>query len=205
MSITKRFLDSEYEKKFNDAISIAEQRSLAAKETRKTYQQLGFVSYDQAMELAGNLGAELSEVLKENEELVDTLNEVLAMIKILAQFGPDSTDYFIAKQLMSPDTVNEVQALYAKAMDHQKRLQSRKGASARLENDKRLYAKEQVYKSWVEWTDGRADYGKRNSQADFARAMLKEWEGILVSQPSIEEWCRQWKRGENIPLIEPAQ
>lgn len=80
---------------------------------------------------------------------------------------------------------------------------ARKGASERLANDPKQYAKEQIYKAWIEWREGRAQYGKRNSQAAFASAMREKWD-VIENVRSIENWCRQWKKGENIPLIEPA-
>jgi len=156
--------------------------------------------------LAYHVRAEESQAegLREHEAVVETLNEVLALVRILTRFGPDSTDYFIAKQLMSPNVVNEVQGLYVKAMDHQKRLQSRKAAYARLENDPKQYAKERVYLAWKDWQAGKVEYGTRNSQAAFASSMQKKWD-ILDNVRSIENWCRDWKNGRNIPLIEPAQ
>lgn len=79
---------------------------------------------------------------------------------------------------------------------------SKKGAAAKLANDPRQHAKEDVYRHWQAWQAGTEPY---ESQAAFARAMLAEWSNVLKSQPSIEAWCRQWKKKKNIPLIEPAQ
>lgn len=70
-----------------------------------------------------------------------------------------------------------------------------------LATDARQKAKRFVYDCWRDWQDGKTTY---TGQAAFARDMLSKWEGVLKSQPSIENWCRQWKKGENIPLIEPA-
>lgn len=83
-------------------------------------------------------------------------------------------------------------------------MRARKGAFSKLENSPKQYAKEQIYKAWIEWREGRAQYGKRNSQAAFASAMREKWD-VIESVRSIENWCRDWKNGKNIPLIEPAQ
>lgn len=84
---------------------------------------------------------------------------------------------------------------------HSKR-QAKKGAAAKLANDRKQHAKSDVYNCWLAWQKGTESH---KGQAAFARAMLMKWSNVLESQPSIEAWCRQWKKGENIPLIEPAQ
>lgn len=76
----------------------------------------------------------------------------------------------------------------------------RAGGLARIENSLQEHAKEGVFAAWKKWINDSEQYGKRNSQADFSRAMLLQWDGILVSQETIKRWCREWPNGENLPL-----
>lgn len=63
-------------------------------------------------------------------------------------------------------------------------------AAARLSKDPKQRAKEWVFECWKDWQKRPDAYP---SQAAFARSMLEKELG-LTSQPSIEAWCREWKK-----------
>lgn len=73
-------------------------------------------------------------------------------------------------------------------------------AAARLSKDPKQKAKEWVFDCWKSWQDRPDSYP---SQAAFARSMLEKELG-LTSQPTIEAWCRAWKKQE-ADLAKPAQ
>ncbi|MCQ9615917.1 hypothetical protein L1889_03715 [Paenalcaligenes niemegkensis] len=74
----------------------------------------------------------------------------------------------------------------------------RAAAAARLLKDPKQKAKEWVLGCWKTWQVHPHLYP---SQAAFARSMLEKEIG-LTSQPTIEAWCREWKKAT---LTQPAQ
>src|SRR5690606_33116680 len=70
---------------------------------------------------------------------------------------------------------------------------ARQPAAAKLAKVPKQGAKRFVYECWRDWQDGKREYA---SQAKFARDMLDKKGDVLDSQPSIENWCRQWKKGK---------
>ncbi|VXC59829.1 hypothetical protein BURKHO8Y_240218 [Burkholderia sp. 8Y] len=76
-------------------------------------------------------------------------------------------------------------------------------AYQRHENDPKQQAKREVYGCWEDWKrrrSGGSDPYK--SKAAFARDMLGKFPA-LASQKVIEDWCREWERGE-IPASDVA-
>jgi len=66
---------------------------------------------------------------------------------------------------------------------------SRRGAQAKLANDPKQKAKEEVKQCWLLWQE---HPGRYKSKAAFAKDMLDKFGNILESQKVIEGWCRDW-------------
>lgn len=67
---------------------------------------------------------------------------------------------------------------------------SRTGALAKLANDPKQQAKEEVRQCWLLWKEKPLNY---KSKSAFAKDMLNKFD-ILESQKVIEGWCRDWDK-----------
>ncbi|WP_284465490.1 hypothetical protein [Diaphorobacter nitroreducens] len=63
------------------------------------------------------------------------------------------------------------------------------GAIARLKNDPKQAAKQDVRDCWERWQKNRHEY---KSKSAFAKAMLDKYES-LENQRVIERWCKEWE------------
>jgi hypothetical protein len=72
------------------------------------------------------------------------------------------------------------------------RLVGAKGNAVRWKNDPKVAQKEQVRQCWKAWQQKPTAY---RGKAAFARGMLDKYEH-LESQKKIEDWCREWEKGE---------
>lgn len=72
---------------------------------------------------------------------------------------------------------------------------AKKGALARLRNDRRQSEKQFILECWRDW---RADKHKYRSKAAFARDMIEKCER-LTSTKKVEDWCREWEK-EDSPI-----
>lgn len=72
---------------------------------------------------------------------------------------------------------------------------SSKGAQARLANDPKQKAKEEVKLCWLSWQEHPTRY---KGTAAFARDMLDKFNDTLESHKVIEAWCRRWKSDKAI-------
>lgn len=72
---------------------------------------------------------------------------------------------------------------------------TRRGADARHLKDPKQSAKLGVYEWWKRWQEAPTLY---KSKAHFARVMLDKFP-VLDSQAVIQDWCRDWAAGRNLP------
>jgi hypothetical protein len=70
---------------------------------------------------------------------------------------------------------------------------ARKAAQAKLANDPKQQAKDEVKQCWLLWQEKPLSY---KSKAAFAKDMLEKFGDILESQKVIEGWCRDWEKME---------
>lgn len=188
MSMTKRFLERVEEAKERDAeVELDRMFDLDVDRIRIHLSKKN-LSHDQLLNLAVTFyvsAREALELLESSQEDVDRAIALLDEVSDKSKTAAQSTR----------DLVDSIPAAIAAAklrgrMAYSKAI-ARKGALAMLANDPRQQAKQFVFECWHEWRAGKTTY---TSQAAFARDMLSKWEGVLVSQPSIEAWCRQWKK-----------
>lgn len=188
MSMTKRFLEQVEEAKEKDAEVELDRMFDLGVDHIKTHLSEKSLSHGQLLNLAATFYVSYREALELFESTQEDVDRAIALLEEVSEHSKTATQ-------STRDLVDSIPAAIAAAhlrgrMAYSKAI-ARKGAMAMLANDPRQEAKRFVYECWQEWQAGRTAY---SSQAAFARDMLSKWDGVLVSQPSIEAWCRQWKK-----------
>lgn len=72
----------------------------------------------------------------------------------------------------------------------------KKGGEMKAKNNVAITtAKKEIYKLWLDWQKGKKIFA---SGANFVRFAINTYPAI-TSEKTIEEYLRNWKKGENIP------
>lgn len=122
------------------------------------------------------------------QELKETLSEQIKVLKrITVEFDE------LAKTL--PDAIAEqvtplLGQLRSKWLAEQRTTTAKKAAAAKLQNDDKQKAKEQIKAIWLEYQAGRATF---KSGADFARHAVEKCPSI-TSVKSVERWVTEWRK-----------